>query len=66
MHIKIYGNKNSYSKIDKDATFMRMKEDYMKNGQAETCIQFTDRTGFVPQSYRCENPRCCTAIFPQF
>ena len=46
MHIKIYGNKNSYSKTDKDATFMRMKEDYMKNEQAEICIQFTDRREF--------------------
>jgi transposase len=26
-------NRNSYSKTDTDATFMRMKEDYMKNGQ---------------------------------
>jgi transposase len=28
-----FGNRNSYSKTDKDATFMRMKDDYMKNGQ---------------------------------
>lgn len=27
------GNRNSYSKTDNDATFMRMKEDYMGNGQ---------------------------------
>ena len=27
------GERNSYSKTDPDATFMRMKEDYMKNGQ---------------------------------
>jgi len=27
------GKRNSYSKTDKDATFMRMKEDAMKNGQ---------------------------------
>ena len=27
------GNRSSYSKTDTDATFMRMKEDYMKNGQ---------------------------------
>ena len=33
MHLKICGNRNSYSKTDKDATFMRMKEDYMRNGQ---------------------------------
>lgn len=32
---KIYtcGERNSYSKTDNDATFMRMKEDAMKNGQ---------------------------------
>lgn len=29
----ILGKRNSYSKTDKDATFMRMKEDAMKNGQ---------------------------------
>lgn len=26
-------NRNSYSKTDHDATFMRMKEDHMRNGQ---------------------------------
>jgi len=30
---RILGERNSYSKTDTDATFMRMKEDYMKNGQ---------------------------------
>lgn len=29
----ILKNRNSYSKTDTDATFMRMKEDHMKNGQ---------------------------------
>jgi transposase len=29
----ILGERNSYSKTDKDATFMRMKEDHMLNGQ---------------------------------
>lgn len=28
-----FGNRNSFSKTDKDATFMRMKDDHMKNGQ---------------------------------
>ncbi len=33
-HIRICGGKrNSYSKTDHDATFMRMKKDYMGNGQ---------------------------------
>ena len=31
--IHICGDRNSYSKSDHDATFMRMKEDAMKNGQ---------------------------------
>lgn len=31
--IQILGKRNSYSKTDKDATFMRMKDDHMKNGQ---------------------------------
>ena len=30
---KVLGNRNSYSKTDEDATFMRMKEDAMINGQ---------------------------------
>lgn len=29
----ILGDRNSYSKTDTDSTFMRMKEDHMKNGQ---------------------------------
>lgn len=32
-HLENLGERNSYSKIDMDATFMRMKEDHMKNGQ---------------------------------
>ncbi|MFZ1788002.1 MAG: IS1182 family transposase [Saprospiraceae bacterium] len=31
--LEILGKRNSYSKTDPDATFMRMKEDHMKNGQ---------------------------------
>lgn len=30
---KILGKRNSYSKTDQDATFMRMKDDHMQNGQ---------------------------------
>jgi len=30
---KILGKRNNYSKTDPDASFMRMKEDHMKNGQ---------------------------------
>lgn len=31
--LKTLGRRNSYSKTDRDATFMRMKDDHMKNGQ---------------------------------
>lgn len=31
--LEILGNRNSYSKTDQDATFMRMKDDHMQNGQ---------------------------------
>lgn len=30
---KVFGQRNSFSKTDPDATFMRMKEDHMRNGQ---------------------------------
>lgn len=32
-HLEVLENRNSYSKTDTDATFMRMKEDHMRNGQ---------------------------------
>lgn len=31
----VLGDRNSYSKTDPDTTFMRMKEDHMKNGQTK-------------------------------
>lgn len=31
--LDVLGDRNSFSKTDTDATFMRMKEDHMKNGQ---------------------------------
>src|SRR5690606_1074561 len=30
---EVFGTRNSYSKTDHEATFMRMKDDYMQNGQ---------------------------------
>lgn len=32
-HLGKFGNRNSFSKTDIDATFMHMKDDYMRNGQ---------------------------------
>ena len=36
--IHVCGERNSYSKTDNDATFMRMKEDAMGNGQLKPAI----------------------------
>ena len=38
-HLKTLGGRNSYSKTDPDATFMRRKEDAMNNGQ--TVVRLT-------------------------
>jgi len=46
---RICGKRNSYSKTDKDATFMRMKDDHMKTGQLKPGynIQIGSENGFV-------------------
>ena len=55
-HLETLGERNSYSKTDKEATFMRMKEDAMNNGQTKpgynlqigTENQFITDFGFFP------------------
>lgn len=41
--------RNSYSKTDHDATFMRMKEDHIRNGQLKPAynIQLASASGFI-------------------
>lgn len=43
------GERNSYSKTDEDATFMRMKEDHMKNGQLKPAynVQIATQEQFI-------------------
>jgi len=45
----ILAGRNSYSKTDESVTFMRTKEDHMKNGQLKPCynIQFSTSDKFV-------------------
>ena len=55
-HLETLGERTSYSKTDPDATFMRMKEDAMNNGQTKpgynlqiaTESQFITDFGFFP------------------
>jgi len=48
-HLKKLGSRNSYSKTDPDATFMRMKEDHMMNGQTKPGynVQISTENQFV-------------------
>lgn len=47
--LEIMGERNSYSKTDKDATFMRMKDDHFKNGQLKPAynIQLATTGGYI-------------------
>ena len=51
--LRVCGKRNSYSKTDPDATFMRMKEDRMKNGQLKPGYNVNVATccGYVIGSY---------------
>ena len=48
-HLSIMADRNSYSKTDHDATFMRMKEDHMLNGQLKPAynIQLASSGAFI-------------------
>ena len=53
-HLEKMGARNSYSKTDPDATFMRMKEDHMMNGQTKPGynIQIATENQFVDEYLR--------------
>ncbi|RKJ56093.1 IS1182 family transposase, partial [Butyricicoccus sp. 1XD8-22] len=63
---EILGERNSYSKTDHDATFMRMKDDHMKNGQLKAGynVQVATQNQFIvgyelfqrPGDTRCFEP----------
>lgn len=58
MQLNIMGKRNSYSKTDKDATFMRMKEDHMKNGQLKPAynVQVSTENNFITNYTIHQNP----------
>lgn len=51
--LHICGERGSYSKTDRDATFMHVKEDHMKNGQLKPCYNVNVATAseYVIDSY---------------
>jgi len=60
----ILGKRNSYSKTDTDATFMRMKEDHMKNGQLKPAynVQLSSHNQFVVNYTLHQNPTDTTTL----
>lgn len=51
---EIMGNgRNSYSKTDSEATFMRMEDDHMKNGQLKAAynVQIAVENYFIVHTY---------------
>lgn len=60
----ILGNRNSYSKTDPDATFMRMKDDHMRNGQLKAGynIQISTSNQYVVNYSIHPNPTDTTTL----
>lgn len=61
---EILKKRNSYSKTDRDATFMRMKEDHMKNGQLKPAynVQLSSHNQFVVNYSLHQNPTDTTTL----
>ena len=61
-----FGKRKSYSKTDNDATFMRMKEDYMKNGQLKPGynVQIMVESEYIVGVGLFPNPTDTTTLIP--
>jgi transposase len=61
---KILDGRNSYSKTDPDATFMRMKDDHMKNGQLKAAynIQISTSSQYIVNYSIHPNPTDTTTL----
>ena len=65
-HLDTLQERNSYSKTDKDATFMRMKEDAMRNGQTKPGynLQLATENQFITDFALFPNPTDTLAMIP--
>jgi transposase len=65
-YLHILGERNSFSKTDPDATFMRMKEDAMKNGQLKPAynIQFGVDSEYIVWITAGPQPTDTTTLIP--
>ena len=66
--LRILGDRNSYSKTDTDATFMRMKEDAMKNGQTKPGynLQISSENQYITDFALFPNPTDTLTLIPFF
>ena len=67
-HLDTLGKRNSYSKTDPDATFMRRKEDAMNNGQTVPCynLQIGTENQFILDFGLFPNPNDTGTMIPFF
>jgi hypothetical protein len=65
---EIFGERNSFSKTDPDATFMRMKEDHMKNGQLKPGynVQIATENQFILYYSIHQRPTDTRCFIPHF
>lgn len=65
-HLQTMGERNSYSKTDPDATFMRMKEDAMNNGQTKPGynLQIATENQFITNFALFPNPTDTLTFIP--
>ena len=65
-HLTAMGERNSYSKTDPDATFMRMKEDAMNNGQTKPGynLQIATENQFITNFALFPNPTDTLTFIP--
>ena len=66
LQMETFGDRNSYSKTDPDATFMRMKEDHMKNGQLKPGynVQMATENQFILFYSIHQNPTDTRCLIP--
>ena len=67
-HLEKLGERNSYSKTDPDATFMRLKEDAMNNGQTKPAynLQIGTENQFITDFMLFPNPTDTLTMIPFF
>lgn len=64
--LELMAGRNSYSKTDKDATFMRLKDDYMKNGQLKPAynVQLAVESEYIVGLKLFPNPSDVNTLIP--